>query len=587
MDDLTQNWLTLQCKMISGVMRAIVLLRAGESGALQPVAFFPERLDEAGELQTAAQRAMSTRRGTIQPSNQTGGAGAPAVEYAALPIFLNEQMMGAIALEVTQRPAAQQQAMLQVLQWGIAWLEVLHKQQAEYNNNRLVTVLDLMAAALERDSVHATATAVVTELASRLHSDRVSLGMLKGERLEVVALSHSARFDPRANLMREIEAAMQEAIDQTSSVIYPPPPSSQLLVTRAHGLLAENQGSDGVCTVPLLAEGEAVGAIMLERKDHEFEETVRELCEHAALLLGPILRAKQDNERSIPRLLLDASRDRLSRLFGPRHVLRKLLIGSALLALVAVTFIQGDYRVAADARLLGTVQRVVVAPQEGYVAEAPIRAGDRVEEGDVLATLDDKDLKLERLKWAGKREQYRKEYRSALAEHDRAAVAVLSAQIEQAQAQIRLLDEQLTRTRLLAPFSGIVVSGDLTQSLGAPVERGEVLFEIAPEGGYRVMLDVDERDVAQLEVGQTGTLALSSLPDVRLAVIIDRITPVSEVREGNNVFQVEASLDDEHLRLRPGMTGVGKIDIGERSLLWIWTHDVVNWLRLKLWSWWP
>jgi RND family efflux transporter MFP subunit len=587
MDDLTQNWLTLQCKMISGVMRAIVLLRAGEANALQPVAFYPERLDDAGELQTAAQRAMASRRGTIQPPSAGTAPGEPAVEYAALPIFLNEQLVGAISLEVTRRPAAQQQAMLQVLQWGIAWLEVLHKQQAEYNNNRLVTVLDLMAAALERDNVHATATAVVTELASRLGSDRVSLGLIKGERLEVVALSHSARFDPRANLMREIEAAMQEAIDQLASVIYPPPPSSELLVTRAHSLLAESQGSGGVCTVPLLADGEPVGAIMLERKDSAFEEPVRELCEHTALLLGPVMRAKLNNERPLPRLLLDASRERLGKIMGPRYVLRKLLIGAALLALVAVTFIPGEYRVTADARLLGIVQRVVVAPQDGYIAEASLRAGDRVQEGDVLATLDDKDLKLERLKWAGKREQYRKEYRSALAEYDRATVAVLSAQIEQAEAQIQLLDEQLARTRLLAPFSGIVVSGDLSQSLGAPVERGDVLFEVAPEGDYRVMLDVDERDVAQLEVGQHGVLALSSLPDLRLPLSITRITPVSEVRDGKNVFQVEASLDKEYPHLRPGMNGVGKIDIGRRSLLWIWMHDVVDWVRLTLWSWWP
>lgn len=587
MDDLTQNWLTLQCKMISGVTRAIVLLRAGEANALQLVAFYPERLDDAGELQTAAQQAISARRGTIQPPTANTAEGETPLEYAALPIFLNEQLVGAISLEVTRRPAAQQQAMLQVLQWGIAWLEVLHKQQAEYNNNRLVTVLDLMAAALERDSVHASATAIVTELASRLDSDRVSLGLIKGDRLEVVALSHSARFDPRANLVREIEAAMQEAIDQLASVIYPPPPSSELRVTRAHALFAENQGSKGVCTVPLLADGEPIGSIMLERKDREFEEPVRELCVHAALLLGPVMHAKLHNERAIPRLLLDATRDGLGKLLGPRHVLRKLLIGSALLALVAVTFIPGEFRVSADARLLGIVQRVVVAPQDGYIAEAKLRAGDRVQEGDVLATLDDKDLKLERLKWAGKREQYRKEYRSALAEYDRPTVAVLSAQIEQAEAQIRLLDEQLGRTRLLAPFSGIVVSGDLSQSLGAPVERGEVLFEVAPEGDYRVMLDVDEHDVAQLETGQRGVLALSSLPDQRLPITVTRITPVSEASDGKNVFQVEASLDEEHARLRPGMSGVGKIDIGKRSVLWIWSHDVIDWLRIKLWSWWP
>ena len=37
--------------------------------------------------------------------------------------------------------------------------------------------------------------------------------------------------------------------------------------------------------------------------------------------------------------------------------------------------------------------------------------------------------------------------------------------------------------------------------------------------------------------------------------------------------------------LRPGLLGVGKVEAGSRSLLWIWTHRISDWLRLTLWSW--
>jgi hypothetical protein len=30
---------------------------------------------------------------------------------------------------------------------------------------------------------------------------------------------------------------------------------------------------------------------------------------------------------------------------------------------------------------------------------------------------------------------------------------------------------------------------------------------------------------------------------------------------------------------------VGKIEIGQRHLVWIWTHRLVNWLRIAVWSW--
>jgi hypothetical protein len=37
--------------------------------------------------------------------------------------------------------------------------------------------------------------------------------------------------------------------------------------------------------------------------------------------------------------------------------------------------------------------------------------------------------------------------------------------------------------------------------------------------------------------------------------------------------------------LRPGMEGVGKIDVGTRKLAWIWAHPLLNWARLAMWRW--
>jgi hypothetical protein len=35
------------------------------------------------------------------------------------------------------------------------------------------------------------------------------------------------------------------------------------------------------------------------------------------------------------------------------------------------------------------------------------------------------------------------------------------------------------------------------------------------------------------------------------------------------------------------MEGVGKIEVDRRRLVWIWTHEALDWLRLKLWAWLP
>ena len=176
----------------------------------------------------------------------------------------------------------------------------------------------------------------------------------------------------------------------------------------------------------------------------------------------------------------------------------------------------------------------------GYLSEAQSRAGDVVKAGQVMATLDDRDLRLERLKWATQRAKQQREYSEALAKQELAKAQVLRTQIEQAEAQLTLLDEQISRLRITAPFNGVVVSGDLSQQLGAPVERGNVLFEVAPLNEYRIVLKVDERDIVAVRPGLSGELALSSMPHRGFAFLVEKITPVSTAQEGRNFFRVEA-----------------------------------------------
>jgi len=87
--------------------------------------------------------------------------------------------------------------------------------------------------------------------------------------------------------------------------------------------------------------------------------------------------------------------------------------------------------------------------------------------------------------------------------------------------------------------------------------------------------------------GQRGELALAAIPGEVFPLTINKVTPVSTAEEGRNYFRVEAQLEHSSDRLRPGMEGVGKINIDRRKLIWIWTHELIDWLRLWLWSWWP
>jgi multidrug resistance efflux pump len=157
--------------------------------------------------------------------------------------------------------------------------------------------------------------------------------------------------------------------------------------------------------------------------------------------------------------------------------------------------------------------------------------------------------------------------------------------LREAQAQLDLLDDKLARVKVVAPYDGVVVSGDLSQQIGTPLEAGKKLFEIAPLHSYRIILEVDERDIAQLRTGQSGELVITGLAGNAMPFTVAKIMPVATAQDGRNFYRVEARLKQDSPLLLPGMEGVGKVDAGHRKLGWVLLHGLLDWLRLNLWNW--
>ncbi len=594
-DAFCQAWLALQCRMIPGVRGGVLLLGAPDQGPFTPVAAWPEpRRSKIQHLAGVAERALRERQGLLQERDVNRAAdpadlGAHEVAY---PIQVEGRIHGVIALDLTTRSPQEFQEVLRRLHWGAAWIELLVRRKealAEiHTKERLQTVLDLVATLAGETRFFAAATGFATDLATRLGCERVSVGCVRGGHVRIRAVSHSAQFGKHSNLIRAIGHAMDEALDQAATVVVPPLSDQTVQVTRAHEELGRLHEAGAICTVPLRSGTRQIGALTFERSgDRPFDAQTVEICEAIAAVSGPILEVQRREDRWLITKAADAAVTTLRHLVGPHHMALKLaaLIVTGLVAFFALA--QGDYRVNAKTVLEGQVLLAVVAPFDGYIVSAQVRAGDLVLDGQQVATLDDRELRLESLKWKSQHEQFRKEYNQALAQREAAQVEILSAQLGQARAQLALLEDKLSKTRLMAPMTGVVVTGDLSQSLGSPVERGEVLFEVAPLDAYRVILQVDERDIREVHVGQTGQLLLSSFPNEPVPFTVEKITPVSTAEEGRNYFRVEAVLSHAPDRLRPGMEGVGKIDIDRRHLIWIWTHEILDGVRLALWKWLP
>lgn len=589
-EEFCSGWLVIQCHAIGEVSDGVVVLLKPGTKSFAPVAFYPENPRDRAHLSRVSERALQGGQGIVEPLEQADDGKARGPRYQlAYPVRMDGEIRGVVGVEIAWRPEAQLQSAMRELQWGSCWLEVLLRRHADPKDAerlRLKLALDLVSTLLEQPNLKESTTAFTTELASRLGCDRVTLGLLEGKRVRVAAVSHSPQFEKRANLMRAIERAMEEAIDQEEMVVYPGEREGRPVVARAHEALLHESEAGSATTFPLVHGGRVVGALTFERAaGHRFEAPTLEICAAVASVAGPIIELKHGNEASLPLHAGRSAKSLWEKLAGPGRPGWKLgAIGVAALA-AFLALASGEFRVSANSTVEGVVQRAVSAPINGFVTEAPLRAGDTVKQGQVIARLDDRDLRLERMKIESQREQYVKQFREAMGKRERAQIAIVSAQIAQAEAQLALVNEHLTRTALIAPFDGIIVSGDLSQRLGSPVERGQVLFEVAPLEDYRMVLQVDERDIAFVAVGQRGELTVTSMPGERFPFAVRSITPVNTAREGRNFYRVEATLEREsESRLRPGMEGVGKIAIEERKLVWIWTHGLTDWVRLWIWS---
>jgi multidrug efflux pump subunit AcrA (membrane-fusion protein) len=580
-EEFCSSWLAIQCHAIGEVSDGVVVLQKPGTASMVPVAFLPENSANRTKLAEVTERALKEQQGVVLrlPEDRC---------QLAHPLELDGELRGVVGLELEPRGEAQVRAAMRELQWGSGWLEVLlrrHADPQEAVRTRLKLALDLVGAMLEHESLRDGGAALVTELATRLRCDRATLGVLERGRVRIRAVSHSGQYDSRANLLQAAADAMEESIDQQAPVAHPPVAEGGALVARAHEYLLRESGAGAAASFPLESAGRMVGALTLERPAGQpFDAPSLELAAAVAAICGPIVALRRDAERGVAMHLLEAAQAQWRKLTGPRHATFKLVAAGTLAVVLFFAFASGTYRVAADATVEGEVLRAVTAPIAGFVREAPRRAGDAVKSGEVIGRFDDRELKLERVKLSSQQGQYSKQYREAMAKHDRPQAAIAIAQLDQVAAQLSLIDEQLARTEMVAPYDGVIVNGDLSQKLGAPVERGQVLFEIAPLDSFRIALQVEEYEFAEVAPGQRGSLAVNSIPHERFAFTVTKVTAVNAVKDGHNRFRVEARLDAPPGRLRPGMEGVGKIEIESRKLAWIWTHTLVDRIRLWLWA---
>jgi hypothetical protein len=455
------------------------------------------------------------------------------------------------------------------------WYLGRERMDLEADVGVLQETLDLMALLNRATGFLQASVTLVNEVASRHRCGRVSLGWLEDGYVRVKAISHLDSFEKKMDAVQGLESAMEESFDQDVEILWPSGEGMRY-VARAHEAFAGRWGHPFLVSLPLRLEGEPIGVLTCERQGPAFEPatlaSLRLTCDQAVRRLSDL----RHTDRSPRERIAAGVRDTFAYIIGVENTGLKVLGFLGVLVLAFVLFGRWPYRV--EGNFLTKTDDIIhmPAPFDSYIGVVRARLGDVVQAGELLVSLDTRELLLEEAATLAEIARCETQEEKARAQKELADMRVAQAQRVQALSKLAQLRYRIENAEIKAPFEGLVVEGDLRKMVGAPVRSGDLLHKVARLDNLYAEIELDERDAHLIKPGTLGEIAFVSRPDLGFPMRVELIEPVAASKEGINVFTARATFSGARPEWwRPGMSGVAKLDTGKQSVLWILTHRAV------------
>jgi len=494
-----------------------------------------------------------------------------------LPDHPREAMVIALRLG-RERPEPFVVTLQLVASYVTVWSLVEAAAEGSWQVRAAAAALELVHAIQVSEDVQHAGYVIVNQLQGYLECEQVALAVPgpTGVGCTLRAVSGRAEFDRHSAPIRLLEAVANEATLHDVPMAWPPLTPTARQATLAHRQLVEQSHVESVVSCPLRTKaGQLVAVCILvgEAKVLHAPPTLNFLRASAPHLGGALAVVRRASGGPLGHLL--------ARLLAPTHARRRfgaLTVAALLLALCSVPW---PHKIAARGTVEPLHRRFVVVPYDGTLKQSLARPGDLVREQQLLASMEDRELRWQRSSLAADRASAAKKYDTGLAAHDVPAAQLARLEMQRLDVQLRLLQHHMANLELRAPTAGVILSGDLEDALGAPVRIGQAIYEIAALDRLKLEVAVPDDDIAWVQPGMRVSTRLDGVPGAAIEGSIARIRPRAEVREGQNVFVADVVLENPGHLLRPGMKGACQV-IGQRQRLgWLWFHKA--WERTQRW----
>jgi HlyD family secretion protein len=230
-------------------------------------------------------------------------------------------------------------------------------------------------------------------------------------------------------------------------------------------------------------------------------------------------------------------------------------------------------------------EQVSVRPEvNGMIEQLPVDVGDKVKEGDLLFSLDDKNIQIEieqkqtqidaanlQLEKAKRNfERDRKLFEEKLVSREafqntETEFNLAKNSIERAQKDLDLAMERMERTQILAPFDCTVltrpVSAGQAVSGSGGFNSGTEVLTIADLTQMIINAHVNQADVSRLSVGLEVEIQVEAISGLKVMGVVERIAPQATIENGIKGFSARIQLKEIDPRIQPGMTANIKIPV--------------------------
>ncbi|MEM6279722.1 MAG: efflux RND transporter periplasmic adaptor subunit [Verrucomicrobiota bacterium] len=452
--------------------------------------------------------------------------------------------------------------------------------QLQLAHQRTRQLLELFYdAGREPDFEHAFAV-FVDEIQRFVGCEQVAIGFGNENRFRLAALSGTSKHDQRGHNVDLIQRAMREAAGVKTPVYWPPEVElpGEVMLSGNHDELLNSLGADAFVAIPMFSRDEVVEGVWL----CSWRGRLTGLKRSWDLLetLTPELAVVSDLiRRSKPR----GFRAKWSAFWKKASWFKKWGIPVLITAFISIFFLPFDFKIGAECRVQPVGTRFVATPFNGVMEEAFVKPGDIVEKGQLLARLDGREIRWRLAELKTQRDSQRKLAAEAIARDDVLSTQLANLEAEGLEIEIELLEWRSENLEVRAPIEGLVLSGNLENSLGVPVEMGQKLFEIAPIDSLRLELAIADSESARVEKGMPVSVRLEAHNTRLYTSEVSEVYPVAEVQEEKNVFVAFADLENTEGDLRPGMRGRARVEVGRAPLGWILFRKPIEFLRMSLW----